>query len=105
MAVEFTGNARLYGEWMQRVAREWKNSCENALTDGSLNHRAWIGHAACAFAIGVPEDITRKAWGMLSDRQRKEANAQADTAIQDWWSDRGEDCGILEHMEGSLLFR
>lgn len=103
MAVEFTGNARLYGDWMNKVAREWKYSCENALTDGNLNHRAWIGHAAVAFAIGVPEDITRKAWGMLSERQRKEANAQATAAIQVWWRNRGEDCGILEHMEKSLL--
>lgn len=105
MAIEFTGNAKLYGDWMRRVAKEWKYSCENALTDVSLNQRAWIGHAACAFAIGVPEDITRKAWGMLSERQKKEANAEADAAIQEWWSYRGESVGILEHMEGKMLFK
>lgn len=104
MAIEFTGNAQLYGSWMRRVAKEWKYSCENALTDQHLNHKAWIGHAACAFAIGVPEDITRKAWGMLSERQRKEANAQAAAAIQEWWRDRGEGAGVLEHMERQMLF-
>lgn len=83
-AVEFTGNHRLYGRFMMRVVSEWHISCENALTDYSLNRKAWVGHAACALAIGCPEYITREAWGLLTDEQRILANKQAERAITRW---------------------
>lgn len=83
-AIAFTGNHSLYGQYMMRVTEEWLNSCANALTDYALNRRAWLGHAACAMAIGCPEDIVRQAWGQLSDEQRTLANRQADRAIQSW---------------------
>jgi hypothetical protein len=58
-AIEFTGNHNLYGSYMMRVIQEWPISCENALTDSSLNRRAWVGHAAVALALQCPEDIVR----------------------------------------------
>lgn len=84
MAIQFTGDHKKYGRWMMKVVREWVKSCENALTDRSLNRKASLGHAACAMAIGCPEDITRKAWGYLSDEQRILANREAERAIS-WW--------------------
>ena len=83
-AVLFTGNHRLYGRYMNRVINEWPNSCINALTDLNLNRKAWIGHAACALALRCPEDITRQAWGLLTNEQRALANSQADRAIHAW---------------------
>lgn len=83
-AVIFTGNHRLYGRYMMRVVVEWPNSCLNAMTDGNLNRKAWIGHAACALALRCPEDVTRQAWGLLSNEQRVLANRQAERAIQSW---------------------
>jgi hypothetical protein len=83
-AIEFTGDHSLYGRYMERVVREWRYSCENALTDLHLNRRAWVGHAACAMALGCPEDITRRAWGYLTDEQRLLANEQAERAIRLW---------------------
>ena len=83
-AINFTGNAKLYGEYMLRVIAEWEIACEHNLTDSSLNKKAWIGHAACCMAIGCPEDLTRLAWGCLSFQQQEEANKQADIAIRKW---------------------
>lgn len=83
-AIEFTGNARLYGEYMLRVAREWKYSCEHNLSCETQNRKAWIGHAACALALLCPEDIVREAWGHLSEEQQREANHVADIAIKYW---------------------
>lgn len=83
-AVKFTGDAELYGSFMVRVANEWPISCEHNLTDISQNRRAWIGHAAACLAIGVPEHITRAAWGRLTQNQQDEANAKADEAIRYW---------------------
>lgn len=83
-AISFTGNAELYGSWMMKVIQYWPKSCEHNLTDTSINRRAWVGHAACCMAINCPEDITREAWGNLTEQQRIEANAMADLAISTW---------------------
>ena len=98
-AIQFTGDAELYGKYMMRVVREWVYSCEHNLTDRSQNRRAWIGHAACALAFQCPEDIVRQAWGHLSEQQQIEANAKADEAIRDWECQRG----ISERTSMTLL--
>lgn len=103
-AIIFTGNYRLYGKYMQRVTIEWPNSCLNALTDQNLNRRAWIGHAACALALRCPEDITRQAWGHLTDEQRILANRQADRAIQSWELRQRTSERIRANVETPLLF-
>jgi len=83
-AITFTGNANLYGEWMLKVISDWPISCEHNLTDKNINQKAWIGHAATCMAIKCPEDVTRQAWGCLSQAQQEEANHQADLAIKAW---------------------
>lgn len=102
--VIFTGNHRLYGRYMQRVTIEWPNSCINALTDYNLNRKAWIGHAACALALHCPEDITRQAWGLLTNEQRILANRQADRAIQSWEMRYRASLGIRSNVATPLLF-
>jgi len=84
LAIRFTGDAALYGSFMRRVCEEWPISCENALTDTNLNRKAWLGHAACALAHQIPEDIVREAWSELTDEQRILANKQAHDAISAW---------------------
>lgn len=87
-AINFTGDAKLYGSFMRRVISEWPTACEHHLTDVGSNRKAWIGHAATCMAINCPEDITRSAWGYLSICQQDEANAEADAAIQLWESNQ-----------------
>jgi hypothetical protein len=83
-AIDFTGNAELYGEYMIEVVLNWEYSCEQNLTDMSLNRKAWIGHAACCMAIRCPEYITRSAWWHLTKDQRDRANLNASIAIELW---------------------
>ena len=83
-AVKFTGNNKLYGKYMRKVAKEWKYSCEHNLSNKEQNRKAWIGHAACALAFNCPEDIVRQAWSYLTDRQQNLANSQAEKAIKYW---------------------
>ncbi len=85
IAIAFTGNPDLYGEWMRKVADAWKHSCEHNLTKPG-DKRPWIGHAAVALAIGCPEDIVREAWGHLSPEQQQKANEKAQQAIDYWRS-------------------
>lgn len=83
IAIIFTGNHDLYGEWMRRVVDSWKHSCEHNLTKGG-DKRPWIGHAAIAMALKCPEDIVREAWGHLTPEQQDLANKQASDAIEYW---------------------
>lgn len=102
-AIAFTADHKLYGSFMLRVVREWPVSAENALTDASLNQKAWVGHAACAMALSCPEDVTRKAWGYLTDEQRLLANKEAARAIQEWLECYGESKGVQPAMGAPLL--
>jgi hypothetical protein len=102
-AIKFTGDHKLYGRFMVRVVSEWKNSCENAMTDYYINRRAWVGHAACALAIGCPEDITREAWGRLNSEQQLLANKKADEAIQLWEYNYFKSGGVCIDMGEQML--
>lgn len=102
-AINFTGNHKLYGSFMQRVIKEWPISCENALTDYYMNRKAWIGHAACALAIQCPEDITRKAWKELTIEQQYLANQEAIRAISSWENMYIESKELRESVGGTLL--
>lgn len=83
-AIEFTGNAELYGSFMLVIIEKWPITCEHHLTEIGSNRKAFVGHAAAQFAIKSPEDITRQAWGHLSLEQQDEANYKADQAIAIW---------------------
>jgi len=102
-AIDFTGDHKIYGRFMMRVVNEWSASCENALTDYSLNRKAWVGHAACALAKGIPESITRIAWGHLTDEQRLLANKKAERAIQHWEYHYAKSLRLHENMGEALL--
>jgi hypothetical protein len=104
-AKTFTGDHVLYGSYMRRVAREWPISCENSLTDSGCNRKAWIGHAAVALALQIPEDIVRQAWGELTNEQRLLANEEARRTIAEWERGRGEGSGIREDMGDALLLQ
>ncbi len=104
VAIDVTGGHELYGSWMIRVIHDWPVSCENALTDGLLNKRAWIGHAAVAYGYQIPENIVRKAWGCLDDDQRRLANAQAQNAIDTWEHNYRKSRGLCENVGEQMLF-
>lgn len=89
-AIKFTGDAKLYGSYMLRVVKSWFYSCSVNFTNPSINHQAWVGHAACCLAISCPEDITRLAWHELSEQQQIDANIQADKAISLWFKKYSE---------------
>lgn len=99
LAITFTGDAFLYGYYMNRVIDAWPMSCEQNLTDMSLNRRAWLGHAACCLAFRCPEYLVRQAWWELTEDQRREANRKADEAIALWESRHDTEI----HMPGTGL--
>jgi len=68
---------------MRDVTMRWPIACEVNLRE-EPNNRAWLGQAACCYSADVPEDLTRQAWGRLTDEQRADANKVADSVISEW---------------------
>jgi hypothetical protein len=69
---------------MRRVLTEWPVSCEVNMTNSSVNHQAWFGHAGCFLATSSPEDCTRHGWRTLTNREQTVANRMADEVIAEW---------------------
>lgn len=68
---------------MRGVTVDWRFASEANLHEPP-NNRAWLGQAACCYAAAVPEEMTRAAWGLLTDEQRHAANRVADRVIDEW---------------------
>jgi hypothetical protein len=81
-AIEFTGNHIKYGLAMLEVSKKWPKTMLNNLTNQSINRRAFIGHCAVKYKIGIPEYITRMAWKELTDKQRFLADNIAEKTIK-----------------------
>lgn len=82
-AVALLSDRHLLVSAMRSVTTEWRLAAEANLHEPP-NNRAWLGQAACCYAVGVPEELTRAAWGMLTDEQRQAANRIADQIIDEW---------------------
>ena len=83
-AIEFTGNWERYGAAMREVILAWPRTMLNHLTNTSINQRAFVGHCAVCFKVGMPESVTREAWKHLTDEQRTKADLVAQQAIDSW---------------------
>jgi len=64
----------------------WPVSASVALSAESTNRIAWLGQAACCFAVQAPEECVRVAWHTLSPTEQDRANASARDALVDWES-------------------
>lgn len=69
---------------MQRVVNDWPVCTKVNLSDKSQNRKSWLGQAACCIVYGIPEHLTRKAWMMLTDEERINANEIAKKVIEQW---------------------
>lgn len=69
---------------MMRALDEWPHSAEAVMTNPTMNHQAWFGHAGCFLATGSPEDATRRGWHQLDEYEQHRANAAADEVIEEW---------------------
>lgn len=69
---------------MLTAIERWPISCEHQLTNQSINHQAWLGHAGCCIETESPEDCTRLGWHTLTKDEQDAANDAADRAYDAW---------------------
>lgn len=82
--LELFNNKEITEKMMRHVINHWKYSCENNLTNYSLNRVAWIGQAACCVYFRVPNTITMEAWNLLSKEVQERSNDIANMVIREW---------------------
>lgn len=84
IAIGFTSDHVSYGSAMREVVFAWENSMLNFLTNKSINRRAYLGHCAVSFKLGIPEYIVRMAWKHLTPKQQQLADLVAEKTIKEW---------------------
>lgn len=77
-------NPERFKKACESVLQKWPNSTAHNLTNTECNRNAWLGQAACCLEYGVPEILTRVAWGRLDNATRLEANRIATLCIKRW---------------------
>lgn len=82
--INFMSDTDVFEAHMMLVVANWPISCEANFTNGSINQVAWLGQAAAALGIECPEDITKKAWGLLETGKQNLANEAAKRQIKKW---------------------
>lgn len=68
---------------MMRVLDEWPHSCDQFLSNQSINRIAWMGQASMCIDTGVPS-CYRAGFKLLTPSQQKHANQLADQCIKIW---------------------
>lgn len=82
--IEFFSNKKLVEKYMRLVVKLWPFSCENNLTNDSMNRVAWLGQAAACLYCKCPSPITMESWREVPAKSRDEANEIAEKIISDY---------------------
>ncbi|MFZ2540967.1 MAG: hypothetical protein WAW75_04235 [Gallionella sp.] len=68
---------------LERVLVDWPISCEQFLSNASINRIAWLGQASMCIETGVPCKY-RSGFALLTEAQQAAANATAAEALRKW---------------------
>lgn len=82
-AIECLTSESLLSMFMRKVVDSWPIATEHVLT-GNERRVSWLGQCACFMWGGCSDEETRKAWGMLNEKDRETANGIARSVISEW---------------------
>lgn len=80
-SIKLLADTKKFTEIMELMALDWKVAWITNLSDTSQNRQAWLGQAACCYNHNAPDYITKRAWWLLTEQQRIEANKTAQKQI------------------------
>lgn len=102
----FLSDLTAFGDGLDKVFREWPNSCEHNLTNSSMNRIAWLGQAAACLVKGLPSTY-RGGFSALALEQQSAANEVALTYLNKWLKGRGlptvDMAGAFSHRESDIF--
>jgi len=73
---------------LMNVIKEWKFTCEQNLTNKSLNRIAWLGQSAMAYKYKIPA-IFSSGWQLLDKTEQHNANIIALGVLNFWLENNG----------------
>lgn len=74
---------------LDRVLKEWPVSCEQFLSNESINRIAWLGQASMCIDTRIPARY-RAGFKLLTNNEQAIANATALCCLNKWLVSRGE---------------
>lgn len=83
-SIKLLSNQEEFRKYALIVINEWVYSCEQNLTDPSLNKIAYIGQSACCLANNTPAFVTRNAWSYIDEIDQRLANETAKKILKEW---------------------
>lgn len=83
--IYFFNNEKLIHQYMNRVIKEWKYSCEHNFTNPSINKIAYLGQASLSLFKKIPATITMESWSKLQSEKQEIADKIADYYINEWF--------------------
>jgi hypothetical protein len=86
---EFLSNSDLFAESINMVFENWHFSCQNFLTNESINRIAWIGQSSVCIKIGLPS-FFKGGFKILSNYEQRCANNLAREHLNKWLIDMQE---------------
>lgn len=90
---------------LQRVVEEWPTSCEQFLSNDSINRIAWLGQAAMCIETGIPRKY-RAGFMLLNSSEQYLANETAHKTLTEWMrAHAGQNRAVSSAMEDPRLFQ
>jgi hypothetical protein len=83
MYADFLKDSPRFRRATRRVIASWPTSCEQFLSNSSINRIAWMGQASMCIETGTPATF-RAGFKLLTLKQQQRANAIAQEAIELW---------------------
>lgn len=83
-ALDIMRDSKVWGLKMKRLLDRWPVSCNQSLSDNSINKKAWIGQASMACFYNISAATTKKCWFLLSEEEKLLANKKADLVYKLW---------------------
>jgi len=101
---DFLRDIHRFKRALNRVKQEWPLSCEQFLSNESINRIAWLGQAAMCIDTGVPRKY-RAGFMLLSAQEQEAANRTAQECLAEWLEDHArKNSTIQQGMESMWLF-
>ena len=99
-SIKLLSDPEKFNDKCRMVLLRWVNSSKVNLTNPEINHRAWLGQAACCYAHLAPNYITRLAWCQLDANTQAVANRIAQRNINEFITKLNEN----EHTQATINF-
>lgn len=85
---DFLGDLKRFEKALNRVLTEWPISCEQFLSNLSINRIAWLGQSSMCISTGVPRQF-KAGFAGLSGRGQLAANKLASNYLSWWEREKG----------------